>query len=115
MVSPLPNKIYLRLIFYGYRMNCSKNLEQNLDTFNKLQLDLYNTRKKFDDEDVAVILLIYLLESFEDVKTTIKYGRDSLSSSIVINVIKSRDFETRIKRDKISLANGKGLFVRGRP
>ena len=84
MVSSLPNKIYLLENFYGFMMNSSKTLEQNLDTFNKLQLDLCNTRKKFDDEDVAVILLNSLTKSFEDVKTTIKYGKYSFSSVIVI-------------------------------
>ena len=64
---------------------------------------------------MVVILLNCLPESFEDVKTAIKYGRDSFSSSIVINAIESRDFETRIKRDKIGSASGEGLFVRGRP
>ena len=64
---------------------------------------------------MAVILLNSLPKSFEDVKTTIMYGGDSLSSSIVINSIKSQDFESRIKRDKISSTNGEGLVVRGRP
>ena len=98
MVSSLPNKIYWLENFYGFRMDSSKTLEQNLDMLNKLQLDLSNTGNKFDDEDVAVILLNSLPESFDDVKTAIKYGRDTLTSSIVINVIKSRDFETRIKK-----------------
>ena len=76
-------------------------------------MDLCNIGKKFDDEDVVVILLNYLPESFEDVKTAIKYDRDSLSNSIVINAIKSKDFKTRIKKIKIGLANEDGLFVRG--
>ncbi|KAL5574023.1 hypothetical protein UlMin_023620 [Ulmus minor] len=80
---------------------------KTLDMFNKLKLDLRNTGKKFDDEDVAVILLNSLPESFDDIKTAIKYGRDTLTSSIVINGIKSKDFETRIKKDKLSSTNGR--------
>ena len=54
-------------------------------------------------------------ESFNDVRTTIKYGRDTLTSDIVINAIRSRDFETRIKKEKPGTSgNGEGYCVRGR-
>ena len=112
IVKCLPNKMYLLKNFFVFKMNTSKIMQEKLDVFNKLQLDLNNTGKKFDDEDVAVILLNSLPESFDDVKTAIKYGRDILTSSIVINAIKSRDFENRIKKDKLGSTNGEGLFVR---
>ena len=65
-------------------------------------LDLGNTRKKFDDEDIFVILLNSLPYYFDEIRTTIKYGRDSLTTSIVINAIRSKDFETKTTKDKSS-------------
>ncbi|KAL5564372.1 hypothetical protein UlMin_027536 [Ulmus minor] len=94
LVKSLPNKIYLLERFFGFRMDTSKTIDQNLDNFNKLILDLGNFGKKFKDEDVSVILLNSLPESFNEVRSVIKYGRDSLTTSIVINAIKSKYFET---------------------
>ncbi|KAL5581222.1 hypothetical protein UlMin_013664 [Ulmus minor] len=79
LVRSLPNKIYLLEQFFGFKMDHTKTLEQNLDCFNKLVLDLGNSGKKFDDEDIAVLLLNSLPESFNDVRTAIKYGRDTLT------------------------------------
>ncbi|KAL5576923.1 hypothetical protein UlMin_018622 [Ulmus minor] len=92
LVKSLLNKIYLLERFFGFKMDTSKTIDQNLDNFNKLLLDLGNFGKKFEDEDVYVILLNSLPDSFNEVRTTIKYGRDSLTTNIVINAIKSKGF-----------------------
>ncbi|KAL5553493.1 hypothetical protein UlMin_040894 [Ulmus minor] len=96
LVKSLPNKIYLLEQFFGFKMDTSKIIDQNLDNFNKNLLDLGNSRKKFEDEDVSVILLNTLLDSFDEVITAIKYGRDALSISIVRNAIRSKEFDTKI-------------------
>lgn len=98
LVRSLPNKIYLLVHFFGFKMDPTKTLEKNLDCFNKLVQDLGNSGKKFDDKYIIMLLPNSLPKSFNDVRTTIKYGRDTLSSDIVINAIRSRDFETRIKK-----------------
>ncbi|KAL5541933.1 hypothetical protein UlMin_009643 [Ulmus minor] len=96
-------------------MDTSKTVDQNLDNFNKLVLDLRNSGKKFEDKDVSVILLNSLLDSFNEVRTAIKYGKDSLTTSIVINAIKSKDFEAQIKKDKfMGLGSGESYYSRGR-
>ncbi|KAL5576485.1 hypothetical protein UlMin_018184 [Ulmus minor] len=78
LVKSLPNKIYLLEQFFGFKMDTSKTVDQNLDNFNKILLDLGNSGKKFEDEDVSVILLNSLPNSFDEVKTAIKYGRDTI-------------------------------------
>ncbi|KAL5574149.1 hypothetical protein UlMin_023746 [Ulmus minor] len=88
LVKSLPNKIYLLEQVFGFKMDTSKTIVQNLDNFNKILLDLGNSRKKFEDEDVSVILLNSLPDSFDEFRTSISYGRDTLSTSIVINVIR---------------------------
>ncbi|KAL5567130.1 hypothetical protein UlMin_030294 [Ulmus minor] len=82
LVKSLPNKIYLLERFFGFKMDTSKTIDQNLYNFNK---------------------------------TAIKYDRDSLTTSIVINAIKSKDFETHIKKDKsMSSRSGESYYYRGR-
>ncbi|KAL2487477.1 Uncharacterized protein Adt_32233 [Abeliophyllum distichum] len=47
-------------------MDPSKDLDVNLDDFNKLVQNLSNVDKKFDDEDLSVILLNSLPDHFKD-------------------------------------------------
>lgn len=64
-------------------MNASKSLDDNFDDLNKFVLDLIDVGEKISDENAYVILLNFLPESFSDVKSAIKYGRDDLSLSDV--------------------------------
>ena len=50
MVKTLPNKIFLLEKFFGFKMGTSKDLDSNLDDFNKLCLNLSNCDQKFPDE-----------------------------------------------------------------
>lgn len=71
--------------FFGYKMDPNKDLEQNLDDFNRIVLDLTNIEEEMLDENKATILLNSLPESYNKVKTAIKYGRDSLTMDIELN------------------------------
>lgn len=75
----LPNKIYLKENLFGYRMDSSKSLDENLDEFNKICLELAGTGEKMSDENQAIILLNSLPDSYKEIKAAIKYGRDSLT------------------------------------
>lgn len=76
-------------------MDVSKDLEHNLDEYNKITLDLNNIDEQISDENKAIILFNSLPESFNEVKTGIKYGRDSLSMDTVLNALRSREVEMK--------------------
>ncbi|TYK04255.1 Retrovirus-related Pol polyprotein from transposon TNT 1-94 [Cucumis melo var. makuwa] len=42
LTKSLPNKLYLKEKFFGYKMDQSKSLEENLDEFKKIVVDLNN-------------------------------------------------------------------------
>ena len=91
-------------------MDTTKDLDANIDDFNKLCLDLSNCDQKFSDEHFAVILLNSLPDSYREIKNAIKYGRESLTYEVVVNALKSRDLELESEtKDR-----GEGLTVRGR-
>ncbi|KAI5658616.1 hypothetical protein M9H77_27409 [Catharanthus roseus] len=71
---------------------------------------LHLTDNNISDENIAVILLNTLPESFNNVKSAIKYGRDGLSLSDVKNALKSKDLDLQ----KENKSHGENLFVRGR-
>ena len=91
-------------------MDATKDLDANLDEFNKLIMKLANCEEDFNDEYFAVILLNSLPDTYREVKTAIKYGRDELSFDTVVNALKIRELELQSEsRDK-----GVSLIARGR-
>ncbi|KAA0060177.1 Retrovirus-related Pol polyprotein from transposon TNT 1-94 [Cucumis melo var. makuwa] len=98
LTKSLPNKLYLKEKFFGYKMDQSKGLEENLDKFQKIIVDLNNISEKMSDENQVVILLNSLPETYREVKATIKYGRDSLTMSIVLDALKTRNLEIKKER-----------------
>ncbi|KAL5540292.1 hypothetical protein UlMin_042775 [Ulmus minor] len=89
-VKNLSNKIYLLKRFFGFKMDFSKDLDENLDEFNKKTMALMNNAEKFTDEHIAIILLNAFPDSYSNLKDTMEYGRDTLTSEIVINSLRSK-------------------------
>ena len=87
-------------------MDISKDLDSNLDEFNKLCLNLVNCQEKFTNEHFAVILLNSLPDSYMEVRNAIKYGSDELSYNTVVNAFKLR--ELKLTKE----TKNEGLFAR---
>ncbi|KAL2541288.1 zinc finger protein [Abeliophyllum distichum] len=66
MIKTLPNKVYLLEKLFSFKMDPSKDLDINLNDFNKLVQNLSIVDKKFDDEDLSVILLNSLPDHFKE-------------------------------------------------
>ncbi|KAL5567862.1 hypothetical protein UlMin_024437 [Ulmus minor] len=77
--------------FFGFKMDFSKDLDENLDEFNKKTIALMSNAKKFTDEHIAIILLNALPDSYSNLKDAMEYGRDTLTSEIVINSLRSNN------------------------
>ena len=74
-----PNRIYMKEHLYGLKIEESKPIDDSLDEFNKLVLDLESLDIKVEDEDKAIILLNSLPKSLKHFKETLKYGRDAIT------------------------------------
>ena len=92
-------------------MDPSKTLEENLDEFNKITVGLANIDEKISTENQAIIILNFLPDSYKDLKSAIKYGRESLSLDDVLGALRSRDLEMKMERKGTT----EGLQVKGRP
>ena len=57
--------MYLLKKLFSFKIDTSKELPQNFDEFNKIILDLASCNTKFKDDQLAVILLLVLPESFK--------------------------------------------------
>ena len=84
MMKSLQDRIYLKDQLLGFKMIESKGVQDNLDDFNKLILDLANIEIQVEDQDKAVIILNSLPRSFLNFVDTMKYAKESLSLEDVL-------------------------------
>ena len=77
---------------FGYKINTSKPLNQNLDEFLKMTIELANSgeNEALSDENQAISILNSLLDSYKEVKTAIKYGRTSINLDEVLSALRSK-------------------------
>ena len=90
LVKSLPNRVYLQLKVYNYRMQDAKTLEENVDEFLKMISDLSNLQIQVPDEVQAILILSALPDSYDMLKETLKYGREGIKLDDVISAAKSK-------------------------
>lgn len=109
----LPSKVFLLEKFFKFRLVMSKDIEENLDAFNKLIDDIKLCGDKKIDEYAPIVLLNVIPDSFCDVKFVIKYGRYSITFDIFVNSLKSKEID--IKHSMGDKQSGEVMHVRSRP
>ncbi|GJW88132.1 retrovirus-related pol polyprotein from transposon TNT 1-94 [Tanacetum coccineum] len=88
-----------------------RRFPEHIDEFNKIVLDLANIEVKFEDEDLALLLLTSLPASYEHFVDTLLYGREALTLEDVMATLNSKEIK---ERSKAKGDDGEGLYVRGR-
>ena len=100
MSLSLPNRMYLKQRLYGFRMNESISIESNIDEFLRIITDLGNVMVEVSDEDQAILLLMSLQKQFDQLRDTLRYGKETVTMDEVMNSIHSKQLEFSV--------NGKG-------
>nr|GEW00572.1 zinc finger, CCHC-type [Tanacetum cinerariifolium] len=85
MTKSLANKLYLKKKLYTFYMPAGRKIFEHIDEFNKIVLDLENIEVKFEDEDLALLLLTSLPDDGEGLyvreRTDRKNSRQSRGKS----------------------------------
>lgn len=113
MTKSLSNRLYLKSKLYTFKMQSSRTLEDHMDDFNKIILDLENIEIKVEEEDQALLLLISLSREYENLSDTLIFGRESLTLDEVQSALFSKDLKKRTESKEHD--SGEGLMVRGWP
>ncbi|GJU94344.1 retrovirus-related pol polyprotein from transposon TNT 1-94 [Tanacetum coccineum] len=111
MTKSLANKLYLKKKLYTFYMTAGRKISEHIDEFNKIVLDLANIEVKFEDEDLALLLLTSLSASYEHFVDTLLYVREALTFKDVMATLNSKEIK---ERSKAKGDDGEGLYVRGR-
>ena len=82
MTKALPNRIYLKQKFYGFNMDESKTIDENVDEFIQLVANLENLNAKIDKEDQTIFLLNFLPKQYDQLRDTLKLGSTDTNMGI---------------------------------
>ncbi|GKE25593.1 hypothetical protein Tco_1440977 [Tanacetum coccineum] len=100
MTKSLANRLYLKKKLYTYYMSSCTKLDDHIDEFNKLILDLASIDIEIEDEDQALLLLTSLSSSYENFVETLLYGRESLTVKDVLATLNSRELKKELKAQR---------------
>ncbi|KAL0399720.1 UNVERIFIED_CONTAM: hypothetical protein Sradi_2315300 [Sesamum radiatum] len=92
-----------------------RKVDDNINEFTKLIQDIKLTGDESIDEYSPIVLLNAIPDTYSDVKSAIKYGRDSVNLETVITGLKSRkiDLKTNIlsqNHNEVNVVRGKGKY-----
>ena len=87
----------------------------HMSIFKELVSDLASMEVKYVDEDLALLLLLSLPPSFDNVRETICLARDTLTLAEVYEALTTRETMKGMVQSVSSSSKGEGLQVRGRP
>ncbi|CAH9103329.1 unnamed protein product [Cuscuta europaea] len=112
----LSGKLFLLEKFFRFTLDLTKYIEENLVIFHKLIQNIKQAWDKYIDDYAPIVLLNAIFDSFNDVKSAIKYGRDGITLDIVINGLKSKELDLKHCRGHTnhSKESGEAFCVRGR-
>jgi len=97
MAKSLSSRLYLKAKFFTFKMQEGHKLQNHINDFNKLCLDLENIDVKYDDEDKALVLLHSLPKSYETFVDILKHGRDTLTLDDVIGALNSKSCYRKLR------------------
>ncbi|KAL8516861.1 hypothetical protein ACS0TY_015209 [Phlomoides rotata] len=100
------NKLYVKQKLLDFRMSEGKNLNEQLDTFNRYINDLEDLDVKLEDDDKALILLNVLPRSLDNFKDSVLFGnQDGVSYESVLAAVKTKILRVQgrdAKADKVA-------------
>ncbi|KAG6416427.1 hypothetical protein SASPL_123857 [Salvia splendens] len=115
MTKSLTNKLLLKQRLFRLRMQEGMPLRDHLENLNKILLDLRNVDVKAEDDDVALILLVYLPESYENFVESFMTCKETLSLEDVRSALHIReDRQQAMSSATENLASGYLLRVKDR-
>jgi len=94
MTKGLSNKLYLKKQLYGLRMKKWTAVLEHLNFFNKVISELLAVDVKIDEEDMTLILLSSLSQSYDHIVTTRHYCKETLILKEVTSTLLSNEIRT---------------------
>ena len=112
MIKSLTSKLYLKQRLHSHHMEEGTSLKEHLTTFKEIVADLETLEVKYEEEDLGLMLLCLLPNSYVTFRDMILYSRVTLTLNEVYEAMFSKE---KMKQLIVGPeAHGDSMFVRGR-
>ncbi|CAD6246447.1 unnamed protein product [Miscanthus lutarioriparius] len=111
----LISKMHVKMKLFTHKLQEGGSVMNHLSIFKEIVTNLVSMEVKYDDEDLALLLLCSLLTSFANFRDTILLSHDELTLAEVYKVLQMREKMKGMVRSDVSSSKGEVLQVRGRP
>jgi hypothetical protein len=115
MSKDLTSKMHVKMKLFTHKLQEGGSVLNHLSIFKEIVSDLQSMEVKYDDEDLALLLLCSLPSSFANFRDTILYSRDELTLSEVYEALQQKEKMKDLLKSEDSSSKGEALQVRGRP
>src|SRR5207244_2331918 len=114
MSKDLTSKIHVKMKLFSHKLQEGGSLLNHLSTFKEIVSNIKAMEVKFDDEDLAPILLCSLPPSYSNFRDTILYSHDTLTLSEVYKALHAKEKMELMVSSESSSVHGEALQVHGR-
>ncbi|CAD6236154.1 unnamed protein product [Miscanthus lutarioriparius] len=115
MSKDLTGKMHVKMKLFTHKLQEGGLVMNHLSIFKEIVADLVSMEVKYDDEDLALLLLCSLPTSFANFQDTILLSRDELTLAEVYEALQTREKMKGMVQSDVSSSKGEVLQVRGSP
>jgi hypothetical protein len=115
MLKDLISKMHVEMKLFSHKLQEGGSVLTHISMFKEIVADLTFMEVKFDDEDLALLFLCSLPESFSNFQDTILYSRDTLTVAEVYEDLTMKEkMRQMVNSEDVADSSGEALYVRGR-
>jgi hypothetical protein len=113
MSKDLTSRLHVKMKLFSHKLQEGAPVMKHLSIFREIVSDLVSIEVSYEDEDLALLLLVSLPSSFTNFRDTICISRDTITLAKVYEALQQREkMKTMVQAEGSSKA--KALQVRGR-
>src|SRR5436190_19825516 len=114
MSKDITSKMHVKMKLFSHKLQEGGWLLNHLSTFKEIVSYLKAMEVKFDDEDLALMLLCSLPLSYSNFRDNILYSHDTLTVSEVYEALHAKENMKLMVSSESSSVHGEALQVHGR-
>jgi hypothetical protein len=115
MYKDLTGKMHIKMKLFSHKLQEGGSVLTHISVFKEIVADLTSMEVKFDDEDLALLLLCSLPALFSNFRDTILYSCDTLTIAKVYEALTAKEKMRHMVNSEDAVgSSGEALYVCGR-
>lgn len=100
------NKLFTKQRLCSLKIEKGFDLQQHVNVFNNIIIDLVRIKVLIDNKDKEIILLCSLLDSYDYLVTTLTYEKDTIILDVIIVTLLSQSQRRQSVKEDCTLEEG---------